>query len=62
MSPLLWFQRLFVPQESPDEHQDVNDLPGLADDSSFVFGQHLRILLAILISILAAVMMWWIMA
>lgn len=62
MSPMHWLKQLFVPQDSPEAQQDVNELPGLENEPSFVFGQHLRILLAILIAILSAVCMWWIVA
>lgn len=62
MSPLLWFQRLFVPQDQPDDPQDVNDLGPLDEDSSFLFSQHVRILLAILFAVLSAFFMWWIVA
>lgn len=58
MNPFLWFQRLFVP---PEESDNPNEVPPLEDDTPFVFSQHLRIVLAIAVSIIAALVLWWIM-
>lgn len=55
MHPLLWLQRLFMPPSDPDA-------PGLEEESQFVFGQHLRVVLAIVVCILSAGVIWWIMA
>lgn len=59
MSPLLWLQRLFVPQDEPD---DPNSIPDLEDEQPFVFSQHFRIVLAIFVTFISALVIWWIMA
>lgn len=56
MNPFLWFQRLFVPapeSDTPDQ--------GLEEENPFAFGHHIRIILAIIISIISAGVLWWIM-
>lgn len=58
MSPLLWFQRLFVPKS--DESDEEKELSGL-EESPFVFGQHIRIVLAMLVAFLSAIFIWWIL-
>lgn len=60
MSPLGWFQRLFA-SHNDEEQQDVNDLCNLEDDTPFVFTQHMRILLAIVVTFISACVIWWIM-
>lgn len=59
MSPLLWLQRLFVPK--PEEDGEPQE--GLQDfeNSPLVSGQHLRILIAIAVVFLSAMVMWWIL-
>lgn len=59
MNPFLWFQRLFVPAE---DREESGTIPGLEDESPFVFTQHLRIVIAIVISIISALVIWWILA
>lgn len=61
MSPLLWLQRLFVPNNK-DDQLDIDGIPDLEEDSPFVFSQHMRIVLAIIISFISALVMWWIVA
>ena len=61
MSFLLWVQRLFVPKDT-DDTTDANELPELEDNQPFVFGQHLRIIIAIVIAFISALFMWWIVA
>lgn len=61
MSFLLWVQRLFVPKET-DGSADGTELPELEDNQPFVFGQHLRIIVAIIIAFVSALFMWWIVA
>jgi len=62
MSPLLWLKKIFVPEDQQEDQQDVNDLRGLEEDSSFLFSQHMRVLLAILVAFISALCIWWIMA
>lgn len=57
MSPLLWLQRLF---ERPSESEE--GIPPLEDSTPFVFTQHMRIVLAILVCIFSAFVIWWILA
>lgn len=59
MSPLLWLQRLFMPRT--DEEQEPQE--GLQDfeSSSSAGGQHLRILLALAVVVVSAMVMWWIL-
>lgn len=57
MSPLLWLQRLFNP---PSEEAEEG-IPPLEDSSPFVFTQHMRIVLAIVICIISAFVIWWIL-
>lgn len=57
-----WFQCLFGSGDENREHQDVNDLRSLEDDTPFIFTQHMRILLAIAVTFIAACVLWWIMA
>lgn len=59
MSPLLWLQRLFVPQDQADA---TSELPEPEENEPFVFTQHLRIILAIVFSLVSAGILWWIMA
>lgn len=61
MSFLSWVQKLLVGSEQ-DASGDVNDLPELEDNQPFVFGQHLRIIAAIVIAFISALFMWWIVA
>lgn len=58
MNPFIWFQRLFVPRDEADNSDNV---PGLEDESPLVFTQHLRIVLAIVICIISAFVIWWIL-
>lgn len=58
MNPFLWFQRLFVPAPESD---DSDDIPELRDETPFVFTQHLRIVTAIVITIISAMVIWWIL-
>ena len=60
MSPLAWIQRLFVPRHQ-DDQLSIDGIPDLEDDSPFVFTQHMRIVLAILVTFLSAMVIWWIM-
>lgn len=60
MSIWLWLQRLVVPKE-PTEDDDKAVETGY-DEEPFVFTQHLRVILAIIITIVGAGVMWWIMA
>lgn len=59
MSPLLWLQRLFVPKE---DTENTDTLPEIENEDPFVFSQHLRIIAAILFSLVSAGILWWIMA
>lgn len=61
MSFLLRLQRFFVPKEQ-DPADETNGLPDLEDNQPFVFGQHLRIVTAIIIAFVSALFMWWIVA
>lgn len=61
MSPLLWLQRLFVPQNR-DDQLHIGDIPDMEDDNPFVFTTHMRIVLAILVTFISALVMWWIVA
>ena len=60
MHPLLWIQRLFAPKPENDE----NGLTGPApeEQTPFTWNQHLRIILAIVVMIISAMVMWWIVA
>lgn len=58
MSPFLWLQRLFVP---PSENGDPENAADLENTEPFVFSQHLRVVLAILVCIISAFVIWWIM-
>lgn len=62
MSPLLWLQRLFVPRDEA-EKQDGENVGGVPDieESPFVFNQHMRIVLAIVVSFISAIVIWWIL-
>lgn len=56
MDPFHWLKRIFVPDkdaESPNQ---------LQEESPFDFGPHIRIVLAIIISIVSAAVIWWILA
>lgn len=55
MNPLHWLKRIFVPD------QDTVEANQLQDESPFAFGPHLRIVLAIIISIISAGVIWWIL-
>lgn len=57
-----WLKDLFSSQDQQNGQEDINDLRGLDDEPSFLFSQHMRILLAILVAFLSAVCMWWIVA
>lgn len=55
-----WLQNLF---RSNLDSTDAENLPDFDDDdSSFVWTEHMRIVLAICIMIVSAFIMWWIMA
>lgn len=52
MSPLSWFQRLFAsPADDPE-----------AGGDPIVAGQHIRVVLAILVCIISAFVIWWILS
>ncbi len=51
-----WLQKIF---DRPEESED--GVPPLEDSAPFVFTQHMRIVLAILICILSAFVIWWIL-
>lgn len=61
MSPLEWLHRVFVPTNNEDK-LDIRDIPNLEDDSPIVFTQHMRIVLAIVVTFISALIMWWIVA
>lgn len=53
MSPLLWLQRLFM---SPSEGEELDQNP-----DPLVSAQHIRVVLAILVCVISAFVIWWIM-
>ncbi len=63
MSLLNRLQRIFVPApESSEETSSID--PSAFDDSGsfFEWSQHIRILLAIVVVFVSALIMWWIVA
>lgn len=52
-----WLKGLFG--SHPEEDSDT--IPDMEYDEPFVFSQHLRIVLAIVITLLSAVVIWWIL-
>lgn len=56
-----WFQRLFSDKE-PEDKVEIGTVSGLEDENPFVFSQHMRIIFAIFITMLSAVVLWWIVA
>lgn len=65
MSPLLWLQRLFVPRDEEGNAEDGNSgESGVVDvnESPFVFNQHMRIVAAIIVTFVGAIVVWWILA
>lgn len=56
MDPFHWLKRIFVPDKDPGEENQ------LQEESPFDFGPHIRIVLAIVISIVSAGVIWWILA
>lgn len=62
MSPLHWLRRLFVPDENTDEEQDNVAMREMDEESSFVWNEHMRILMAILVALISALTIWWILA
>lgn len=57
MSPLLWLQRLFVPKPDSVESNEPVDL----EPTPFIWSQHLRIVLALLIVLISSGVLWWIL-
>lgn len=57
MSPLLWLQRLFAPKENEENSEQAID----EEESRFTFNEHMRIVLAMVIVIVSALVMWWIL-
>ncbi len=56
MDPLHWLKRIFVPDKDAEETNQ------LQEESPFSFGPHIRIVLAIIICIMSAGVIWWILA
>lgn len=56
-----WLSNLFSSSSGHDENKDLT-MSELESDSSFVFNEHMRIILAIVIMLLGAGVMWWIVA
>lgn len=64
MSPLLWIQRLFVPQPDNEASLDESNMEqvGIPEvDSPIMSSQHIRIVLAIVFMFLSAIILWWIL-
>ena len=63
MSLLNRLQRIFIP--APESSEDNTSIDASAFDDSgsfFEWSQHIRILLAILMVFVSALIMWWIVA
>lgn len=56
-----WLSKLFSSGSANDENKDLT-LSELQGDSPFIFSEHMRIILAIIIMILGACVIWWIVA
>lgn len=57
MSFLLWLQRQFTSKGDDDLDDDSID----NGENPFEFGQHLRIVIALLVVVLSGFVMWWIL-
>lgn len=57
MSFLLWLQRQF----SSHNDEDLPDDSIENEENPFEFGQHLRIVIAMLVVVISAFVMWWIL-
>lgn len=62
MSPLSWLQRVFAPRADAEEGSESQTLTGFEEESPFVWGQHMRIVIAMLVVFISALVMWWILA
>lgn len=51
---LSWLQKLFVSNDDDDEEQ-------VQEQSSFLQSQHLRIVIAMAVVFVSAMVMWWIL-
>lgn len=60
MSPILWLQKIFVPNTDTEEEETENAI--IEKPSFFEWNQHMRILLAILVVFISAFALWWIVA
>lgn len=54
MSVIAWLKRVFVPQPSDNEGDEL-------EEQSFSFTEHMRIVVAMLIVLLSAMVLWWIL-
>ena len=57
MSPLLWLQRLFVPKSDEEDSTEQVEM----EPSPFEMNQHIRIIIALLVVLIAAGVLWWIL-
>ena len=55
-----WLQNMFSSRLASTDAEDLPDFD--EEESSFVWTEHMRIVLAIVVMIISAFVMWWIMA
>ncbi len=61
MSFSQWLKGIFNSQGSEENDED-KAIPDMEYDDPFIFSQHLRIVLAIVVTLLSAAVIWWILA
>lgn len=57
MSLMPWLQKLFSSRNEEDELENDNPV----EENPFEFGQHVRIVIAMLVVLVSALVMWWIL-
>lgn len=56
-----WLHKLFASKPDTDEEENGNEIDDFEEEPGFVWNEHMRIVLAIIVVVISAIVMWWIL-